>query len=164
LSDVFPTAFHATELACVSAGKSVAVFGAGPVGLLSAYCPLLKGASEVYVVDSIPERLAKATELLMGPQGFHQAINPISRQAEDGIHVPINECLDKNIGCGHDLYSQSLRTNRRSKHQKVNLLSCVARLREKNIGNRQYDAYLNSVPHVTGGALKTPGTTTANPI
>jgi Zn-dependent alcohol dehydrogenase len=130
LSDVFPTAFHATELACVSAGKSVAVFGAGPVGLLSAYCPLLKGASEVYVVDSIPERLAKATELLMGPQGFHQAINPISRQAEDGIHVPINACLDKNIGCGHDLYSQSLRTNRRSKHQKVNLLSCVARLRE----------------------------------
>jgi glutathione-independent formaldehyde dehydrogenase len=63
LSDVFPTAFHATELACVSAGKSVAVFGAGPVGLLSAYCSLLKGASEVYVVDSIPERLEKATEL-----------------------------------------------------------------------------------------------------
>jgi hypothetical protein len=68
--------------------------------------------------------------ILMGPQGFHQAINPISRQAEDGIHVPINECLDKNIGCGHDLYSQSLRTNRGSKHQKVNLLSRVARLRE----------------------------------
>jgi glutathione-independent formaldehyde dehydrogenase len=63
LSDVFPTAFHATELACVSAGKSVAVFGAGPVGLLSAHCALLKGASEVYVVDSIPERLEKATEL-----------------------------------------------------------------------------------------------------
>ncbi len=31
LSDVFPTAFHATELACVSAGKTVAIFGAGPV-------------------------------------------------------------------------------------------------------------------------------------
>lgn len=63
LSDVFPTAFHDTELACVSAGKSVAVFGAGPVGLLSAYCSLIKDASEVYVVDSIPERLEKATEL-----------------------------------------------------------------------------------------------------
>jgi glutathione-independent formaldehyde dehydrogenase len=63
LSDVFPTAFHATELANVSAGKTVAVFGAGPVGLLSAYCSLLKGASEVYVVDSIPERLQKAEEL-----------------------------------------------------------------------------------------------------
>jgi glutathione-independent formaldehyde dehydrogenase len=56
---VFPTAFHATELACVSAGKTVAVFGACPVGLLSAYCSLLKGASEVYLVDNIPERLEK---------------------------------------------------------------------------------------------------------
>jgi glutathione-independent formaldehyde dehydrogenase len=63
LSDVFPTAFHATELAHVAAGKTVAVFGAGPVGLLSAYCSVLKGASEVYVVDSIPERLQKAKEL-----------------------------------------------------------------------------------------------------
>jgi glutathione-independent formaldehyde dehydrogenase len=63
LSDVFPTAYHATELACVTPGKTVAVFGAGPVGLLSAYCSLLKGASEVYVVDNIPERLEKAEEL-----------------------------------------------------------------------------------------------------
>jgi glutathione-independent formaldehyde dehydrogenase len=63
LSDVFPTAFHATELANVSAGKTVAIFGAGPVGLLSAYCSALKGASEIYVVDSIPERLSKAEEL-----------------------------------------------------------------------------------------------------
>ena len=31
--------------------------------LLSAYCSLLKGASEVYVVDSIPERLEKAEDL-----------------------------------------------------------------------------------------------------
>lgn len=63
LSDVFPTAFHATELACVTPGKTVAVFGAGTVGLLSAYCSVLKGASEVYVVDNIAERLKKAEEL-----------------------------------------------------------------------------------------------------
>jgi glutathione-independent formaldehyde dehydrogenase len=63
LSDVFPTAYHATELACVFPGKSVAVFGAGPVGLLSAYCSVIKGAAEVYVVDDIPERLQKAEEL-----------------------------------------------------------------------------------------------------
>ncbi len=62
LSDVFPTAYHATELAGVAPGKTVAVFGAGPVGLLSAYCALLKGASEVYVVDSISERLDIAEE------------------------------------------------------------------------------------------------------
>lgn len=63
LADIFPTAFHATELANVQAGSSVAVFGAGPVGLLSAYSALLKGASEVFVVDSIPERLRKAAQI-----------------------------------------------------------------------------------------------------
>ncbi len=63
LADIFPTAFHATELANVQAGSSVAVFGAGPVGLLSAYSALLKGASEVFVVDSIPARLKKVEQI-----------------------------------------------------------------------------------------------------
>jgi glutathione-independent formaldehyde dehydrogenase len=62
LSDVFPTGFHATELANVHAGNTVAIFGGGPVGLLAAYSSILKGASEVYVVDSIPERLEKAKD------------------------------------------------------------------------------------------------------
>ncbi|MGH9692342.1 MAG: glutathione-independent formaldehyde dehydrogenase, partial [Candidatus Acidiferrales bacterium] len=63
LSDVFPTGYHATELACVAPGKTVAIFGAGPVGLLAAHSCFLKGASEVYVVDSIPERLDIAEDL-----------------------------------------------------------------------------------------------------
>lgn len=70
LADVFPTGYHAAELACVSPGKTVAVFGAGPVGLLAAYSSILKGASEVYVVDNIPERLAKAKELGAIPVDF----------------------------------------------------------------------------------------------
>ena len=36
LSDVFPTGYHATEQAHVRPGDSVAIFGAGPVGLLAA--------------------------------------------------------------------------------------------------------------------------------
>ncbi len=70
LADVFPTAYHATELACVTGGKTVAVFGAGPVGLLAAYSSLLKGASEVYVVDSVRDRLEKAKELGAIPVDF----------------------------------------------------------------------------------------------
>ncbi len=72
LADVFPTGYHAAELAGVSPGKTVAVFGAGPVGLLSAYSALLKGASEVYVVDNIAERLEKAQELGAIPIDFSQ--------------------------------------------------------------------------------------------
>src|SRR4051812_4997602 len=63
LSDVFPTGYHAAELAQVGPGDTVAVFGAGPVGLLAAYSSLLRGAAEVYVVDGIAERLAKADEI-----------------------------------------------------------------------------------------------------
>jgi threonine dehydrogenase-like Zn-dependent dehydrogenase len=45
------------------AGDTVAAFGAGPVGLLSAYSALLRGASRVYVVDSVPARLERAESI-----------------------------------------------------------------------------------------------------
>jgi len=63
LSDVFPTGYHGAELAGVEPGDTVAVFGAGPVGLLAAYSSMLRGAAEVYVVDGVAERLAKAEEI-----------------------------------------------------------------------------------------------------
>lgn len=60
LSDIFPTGWHAACLANVQSGDSVAIFGAGPVGLLSAYSSFIKGAAEVYVVDRAPARLRRA--------------------------------------------------------------------------------------------------------
>jgi glutathione-independent formaldehyde dehydrogenase len=70
LSDIFPTGWHAAELANVRSGDSVAVFGAGPVGLLSAYSALIKGASEVYVVDRAPDRLKRAESIGAVPVDF----------------------------------------------------------------------------------------------
>ncbi len=60
LADIFPTGYHGAELAGVKPGESVAVFGAGPVGLMAAYSCLLRGASEVYSIDHVQERLDKA--------------------------------------------------------------------------------------------------------
>ena len=60
LSDIFPTGYHATELAGVLPGESVVVYGAGPVGLLAAYSALIKGAAKVFVVDTQKDRLALA--------------------------------------------------------------------------------------------------------
>src|SRR4051794_21149680 len=60
LADAFVTGWHATELARMTPGVTVAVFGAGTIGLLSAYSALLRGAAVVYVVDAVPERLDKA--------------------------------------------------------------------------------------------------------
>jgi glutathione-independent formaldehyde dehydrogenase len=81
LSDVFPTGYHATELAQVRPGDSVAVFGAGPVGLLAAYSALLRGAAEVYVVDSVPERLSRAGQMGAVPIDF-TAGNPVEQIRE----------------------------------------------------------------------------------
>lgn len=63
LADVFPTGFHATEQAHVRAGDSVAIWGAGPVGLMTALSAQLRGASEIYVVDCVPDRLEKAKQI-----------------------------------------------------------------------------------------------------
>jgi glutathione-independent formaldehyde dehydrogenase len=63
LADAFVTGWHATELARVDATSTVAVFGAGAVGLLSAESAMVKGAAEVYVVDGVDARLDKAAEL-----------------------------------------------------------------------------------------------------
>jgi glutathione-independent formaldehyde dehydrogenase len=63
LSDIFPTGYHATELAGVMPGESVVVYGAGPVGLLAAYSAMIKGAATVMVVDTQKDRLALAERL-----------------------------------------------------------------------------------------------------
>ena len=60
LSDIFPTGWHATELAGVAPGDSVVVYGAGPVGLMAAYSALIKGAGTVMVVDRHRDRLRLA--------------------------------------------------------------------------------------------------------
>ncbi len=70
LADIFPTGFFATQLAMVQPGLPVAVFGAGPVGLLAAYSALLQGASQVFVVDYISERLELAKNIGAIPIDF----------------------------------------------------------------------------------------------
>ena len=52
------------------------MFGAGPVGLLYAYSAVLRGASKVYSVDSVPERLAKAKSIGAIPIDFTKGQGP----------------------------------------------------------------------------------------
>lgn len=72
LADIFPTGYHGCELAQVAPGESVAVYGTGPVGLMAAYSALLRGASRVFSVDRVPERLAKAEQIGAIPVDFTQ--------------------------------------------------------------------------------------------
>ena len=72
LADIFPTGYHGCELADVRPGETVAVYGAGPVGLMATYSALLRGASRVFTVDRVPERLAKAREIGAIPINFDE--------------------------------------------------------------------------------------------
>lgn len=73
LADVFPTGWHALELAGFKSGDSVAVFGAGPVGLMAAYSATLRGASAIYVVDRVPERLGTVKKIGCTPIDFDKS-------------------------------------------------------------------------------------------
>ncbi|KAB8276289.1 glutathione-independent formaldehyde dehydrogenase [Aspergillus flavus AF70] len=70
LADIFPTGWHGVEISGFKSGESIAVFGAGPVGLMAAYSAQLRGASRVFVVDRVPERLAVAEKIGCTPIDF----------------------------------------------------------------------------------------------
>jgi threonine dehydrogenase-like Zn-dependent dehydrogenase len=64
LSDIIPTSYHSVQCAEVSKGKSVAIWGLGPIGLYACKWSKLAGARRVIAVDNVPERLAMAKEMI----------------------------------------------------------------------------------------------------
>ena len=78
LADIFPTGWHGLNLAGFKSGESVAVFGAGPVGLVAAYSAVLRGASSVYVVDRVLERLDSVWKMGCIPIDFDKS-NPVEQ-------------------------------------------------------------------------------------
>ena len=109
LADAFPTGYHATALAQVSVGDSVAIFGAGAIGLLAAYSALrLRGARVVYVVDNIPARLEKAGEIGAIPIDFglgdpvEQILEQQSRARARGGATWRGEDAMNGVDCGID--------------------------------------------------------------
>ena len=63
LADIFPTGYHATEMAGVKPGDQTVIYGGGPGGLMAAYSAIIKGASKVMVVDRHPDRLRLAEQI-----------------------------------------------------------------------------------------------------
>lgn len=57
LSDILPTGYQAILNAKVGAGSSIAIFGAGPVGLMAAACARMLGVEGIIMVDHHEYRL-----------------------------------------------------------------------------------------------------------
>jgi threonine dehydrogenase-like Zn-dependent dehydrogenase len=60
LSDIFPTGYMGAELCDITGGESIAVLGAGPVGLFAMASAVMLGAERVIAVDQYDYRLQMA--------------------------------------------------------------------------------------------------------
>jgi glutathione-independent formaldehyde dehydrogenase len=110
LSDIFPTGFHGAVLAEVGIGDRVAVYGAGPVGLMAAPSAFLLGTSQVFVVDKVPDRLKLAQAYGATAIDFSQG-DPIEQimDATDGNGV---DCGVEAVGYqAHDATARSTRSS-----------------------------------------------------
>ncbi len=111
LADIFPTGWHGTRLADLQPGESIAVFGAGPVGLMAAYSAHLQGASEVYIVDRVPSRLELAEEhanatTINFEEGdpVEQIIDAHGGEVDKGVDAVGYQAIDPETDPGDDAY------------------------------------------------------------
>ena len=90
---VEPTAVavYACDRAEIAEGNSVLVTGAGPIGLLTAMAARAAGASQVFLSDINPTRLARAREIMP----WIVTIDPSSESVGDSIRAQ----TEGNVGC-----------------------------------------------------------------
>jgi glutathione-independent formaldehyde dehydrogenase len=89
LSDIFPTGYHATEMADVQPGNSVVIYGGGPVGQMAALSATIRGAARVFLVDRHPDRLRLAESI---------GAIPIDRSKA----APVDQIMEHTNGMGTD--------------------------------------------------------------
>lgn len=83
LTDNLPTAYLGCLNADIAPGKTVAVVGLGPIGLMAVEAAFVLGASRVFAVDLVPERRAMAAQLGAIPVDGKEA-GEIIREATQG--------------------------------------------------------------------------------
>jgi threonine dehydrogenase-like Zn-dependent dehydrogenase len=91
LSDILPTGYQAAVNGAVGPGSTVAIFGAGPVGLMAAASARMLGAERIFMVDHHPYRLEFAA--------LTYGVEPINFDETDDA---ANLIIDRTDGRGVD--------------------------------------------------------------
>jgi 2-desacetyl-2-hydroxyethyl bacteriochlorophyllide A dehydrogenase len=85
LTDILPTGYYGALGANIHPGDDVAVIGAGPVGIMAILSAHVLGAARVFVIDSVPERLAMAAAVGAIPCDLDGGGAELVRQATSGL-------------------------------------------------------------------------------
>lgn len=94
LSDILPTGYQAAVNANIEPGSTVAIFGAGPVGLMAALSARFLGATQIFMIDHHAYRLRYAQETYgVIPINFDQEEDP----AEVILQATQNHGVDATI-------------------------------------------------------------------
>lgn len=89
LSDILPTGYQAVLNAGITEGSTVAIFGAGPVGLMSAACARMLGATTIFMVDHHAYRLEFARQTY--------DVHPINFDDEDPAEIIMQNTAHRGV-------------------------------------------------------------------
>lgn len=120
LSDILPTGWMAADQATVEPGDTIAVWGAGPVGLFAAQSARIMGAEEVIVIDHYPRRLQLARQMgakvidrsqtnvlealmeMTGGKGPDAVIDAVGMESHGFANFNLADTLKQKVGIGAD--------------------------------------------------------------
>jgi threonine dehydrogenase-like Zn-dependent dehydrogenase len=95
LTDILPTGYQAVENGLVREGSTVAIFGAGPVGLMAAASARYLGAEKIFMVDHHPYRLEFARETYgVIPINFDEVDDPAQSIIDQTQHRGVDAAID----------------------------------------------------------------------
>ena len=95
LSDILPTGYQAAVNGEVGPGSTVAIFGAGPVGLMAAACCRMLGAEQIFMVDHHAYRLEFAAATYgVTPINFDEVDDPAARIIEMTANRGVDASID----------------------------------------------------------------------
>ena len=103
LIEPLAVALHSLRFAAPQIGETIAVFGAGPIGLLTIASLKAAGASRILAVEPVPHRREMASAL-----GAHDAIDPVAGDAVDELLAATRR---RGVDCAIDCAAKENTTN-----------------------------------------------------
>ena len=103
LVEPLAVAMHSMQFAAIQPGETVALFGAGPIGLMTLACLVVAGAGRIWVVEPVAHRRELALQM-----GADAAIDGASVDAAAEI---LSETHGRGVDCAIDCAAREHTTN-----------------------------------------------------